>query len=264
MISIVVSTHKPEFLARLTESIFNTAGTKFEIIEIENHSQFSICNAYNRGIEQAQYDYVCLVHEDVVFKSNGWGAEIISVFEKNHDISLIGVAGTKYKTALPLGWQISELKKMRRGCIFQGQDSFESVYDDFDPNEIKQEIEDVVCLDGVILFIRKNILSKHRFDEKMLSGFHGYDTDFSLQVFFSGKRVVVDRSIKIFHYSLGYFGKDKARAEWKVSRKWFGKLPATTADLNLSRTKKYSKELIIFLRYTFYTIKRKSLKLFSY
>jgi len=261
MISIIVSTYKPEFLQQLTESIKATVGTEYEIIAIENNSQFSICKAYNQGISQAQYDYLCFVHEDVTFKSADWGNEIISVFDKNEDIGLIGVAGAKYKSSLPFGWQISELKEMRRGSIFQGQDSFESVFDDFDPNELKLDIEDVVCLDGVILFTRRRDIQKLLFDEKLLQGFHGYDTDISLQVFFSGKRVVVDRRIKIFHFSLGYFGKEKAKAEWKISRKWFGKLPVSTNDLNISCIKVFNKEMAIFTWYFIYTLKRKVLKM---
>jgi GT2 family glycosyltransferase len=259
MISVIVSTHNPLYFNKLTESIQATSGIDYEIIAIENHSQFSICDAYNQGIDRAKYEYLCFVHEDVVFKSDAWGAEIVSVLDKNENIGLIGVAGAKYKSSLPLGWHISKLREMRRGCIFQGQNSTEFVFDDFDPNEIKKEIEDVVCLDGVILFTRKKYIKKNRFDEKLLNGFHGYDTDISLQFFLSGKRVVVDRRVKIFHHSLGSFGKDKAKAEWKISRKWFWKLPAATKDMQLSRLKILQKEMAIFLWYFWYTAKRKLL-----
>lgn len=262
MISIIVSTHKPDFLNSLVKSISDTIGVEYEIITIENHAQVSICNAYNQGFSKAKYDYLCFVHEDVIFKSTGWGSEAVSVLKKNEDIGLIGVAGSKFKTSLPLGWHVSILKEMRRGCIFQGQNSFESVFDDFSPGQIKQQIEDVVCLDGVILFTKKSIFKECYFDEVLLKGFHGYDIDFSLQVFFSGKRVVVDRDIKIFHFSLGQFGKDKAKAEWRISGKWFGFLPVSTPDLNLSRCKKFKKEIEIYKWYLIPAIKRKIKKVF--
>ena len=262
MISIIVSTHKPEFLKNLVNSIPDTIGVNYEVIPVANHNQFSLCNAYNQGLAKAKYDYLCFVHEDVIFKSIGWGAEIISVLNDNKDIGLIGVAGSKFKSSLPLGWHISILQEMRRGCIFQGQNSYESVFDDFSPDKVSQQIEDVVCLDGVILFTKKSVFKECLFDEALLKGFHGYDIDFSLQVFFSGKRVVVDREIKIFHFSLGQFGKDKAKAEWRISRKWFGYLPMSTSDLNLSWFKIFKKEYEIYKWYLIPTIKRKIKKVF--
>jgi GT2 family glycosyltransferase len=262
MISIIVSTRRPDFLNSLVNSIADTIGVDYEVITVENSSQFSICSAYNQGLTQAKYNYLCFVHEDVIFKSPGWGIEAISVMQKNEDVGLIGVAGSKFKSSLHLGWYVSILKEMSRGCIFQGQNSPESVFDDFDPNEIKQQIEDVVILDGVILFTEKSIFQKCLFDEKLLTGFHGYDTDFSLQVFFSGKRVVVDRAIKIFHFSLGHFGQEKAKAEWEISKKWFGYLPVSTPDLHLSGFQIFKKEFIAYLWYIFPTIKRKIKKIF--
>jgi GT2 family glycosyltransferase len=263
MISIIVSTRNPEFLNSLIDSIEDTAGVDFEVITIENQGQFSICAAYNQGLAKAKYNYLCFVHEDVIFKSPGWGLEAVSVMKNNEDIGLIGVAGSKFKSSLHLGWYVPILKEMSRGCIYQGQNSFESVFDDFDPNEIKQQVEDVVILDGVILFTKKSIFQKCFFDEKMLTGFHGYDTDFSLQVFFSGKRVVVDRAMKIFHFSLGHFGPDKAKAEWKISKKWAGFLPVITPDLHFSWFNILEKEISAYAWYIFPTIRRKFKNLFQ-
>lgn len=264
MISIIVSTHKPEFLNTLVNSISDTIGIDYEVITIENHSKVSICTAYNQGLSKAKYDYLCFVHEDVIFKSPDWGVEAISVMRNNEDIGLIGVAGSKYKSSLHLGWYVSILKEMSRGCIFQGQNSFESVFDDFGSSEIAQQVEDVVILDGVILFTKKSIFQKCLFDERLLTGFHGYDTDFSLQVFFSGKRVVVDRAIKIFHFSLGHFGKDKAKAEWKISKKWFGYLPVSSPDLHLSWFEIFKKESLAYVWYIFPTINRKIKDVFRF
>jgi hypothetical protein len=261
VISVIVSTHKPEFFNLLINSIADTIGLDYEVVAIENNNLFSICNAYNQGIIRSKFEYLCFVHEDVIFKSQGWGKEAVFVLKNNEDVGLIGVAGSKFKSSLPLGWQIPKLKEMRRGCIFQGQNSFEYVLDDFSPGQSKQQIENVVVLDGVILITKRSVLQKCLFDETLLTGFHGYDTDFSLQVFLSGKRVVIDRAIKIFHYSLGHFGKDKAKAEWKISRKWFGRLPLSTKDLKLSWLRIFTKEIEIYIWFLISTIKRKIKKL---
>ena len=42
--------------------------------------------------------------------------------------------------------------------------------------------EEVVTLDGLGLFVRKEVWNLYPFDEKLLIGFHCYDLDFSLQI----------------------------------------------------------------------------------
>src|SRR5208337_2764590 len=103
------------------------------------------------------------------------------------------------------GWgQSPYIKKFKRGQIFQLiQDKDEYLHFDFDENPVKKEIEDVVCIDGVFMFSKKEVFQKCRFDEKLLTGFHGYDMDFSLQVFFTGYRVIVDRMVVLYHASFG-------------------------------------------------------------
>ena len=41
---------------------------------------------------------------------------------------------------------------------------------------------EVVAVDGFGMFVRKEVWKANPFDEKMLTGFHCYDVDFSLQI----------------------------------------------------------------------------------
>lgn len=258
MISIIISTYKENFLKDITKNIKSTIGVDFEIIAIENHAKYSLCEAYNLGVEKAKYQFVCFVHEDVIFKNQDWGNILISLMNSDNSIGLVGVAGTKFRSSYPsaLG-QSPFLSKFKRGHVFYMKNGIES-YLDFDESSTPNEIEDVVCLDGVFLFSKKEVFKHCRFDDILLNHFHGYDIDFSLQVFFAGYRVLVDRRIEIFHASNGNYDRNNTIANRKISKKWWKKLPITTKDTNLSKLDIYK---LNFLNWKFFLINALNQKL---
>ena len=241
MISVIVSTYKPDLIQKFSLSLAQTIGTEYELITIQNEAKYSLCEAYNNGIAQAKYEFYCFVHDDVIFESNNWGKRLISIMETDQTIGLIGVAGTKFKSSYPSAWgQSPGLFQFRRGHIFQLlPDRNEYVHLEFDKNAIKKETEDVVCIDGVFMFSKKEVFQKCRFDEKLLTNFHGYDIDLSLQVFFTGYRVIVDRTIVLYHASYGKYDKNNTIANRKIMKKWWSKLPVSTKDAELTWRRLY-------------------------
>jgi len=230
MISIIISTRDSELLRRVSENIHETIGVEYEIIAIENNAQYSICEAYNMGVDKSNYPYLCFVHEDVLFKTKDWGKRLVSIMITDITIGLIGIAGTKFRSTYPSAiGQGPGLSQFLKGHIYQFD-----VYKDFDESIQKKELEDVVCVDGVFMFSKKDVLQQCRFDEKLLNHFHGYDIDFSLQVYFHSFRVIVDRGILLAHYSNGNYVGQNTIANRKVGRKWLKKLPIATSDTNLS------------------------------
>jgi len=230
MISVIISTQDKALLDRVSENINNTIGVDFEIVPIENKGRYSICEAYNKGVAKSNYSYLCFVHEDVLFKTKDWGNRLISIMKADTKIGLIGIAGTKFRSSYPSAiGQGPGLQRFLRGNIYHWD-----IYKDFDVSNNKKEIEDVVCIDGVFMFSKKDVFINCRFDEKLLTHFHGYDIDFSLQVFFHSYRVVVDRNVLIAHYSNGNYVGQNTIANRKVGRKWIMKLPVATLDTKLS------------------------------
>ena len=231
MISIIISTQDLNLLERVSENIKDTIGVEYEIIAIENKAQYSICKAYNMGVEQSKYPYLCFVHEDVLFKTKEWGKRLISIMKNDPAIGLIGIAGTKFRSSYPSAiGQGPGLSKYLRGNIFHYE-----IYKDFDESIQQNELEDVVCIDGVFMLTKKEVFTYCRFDDILLTHFHGYDIDFSLQVFFQSFRVIVDRGILLAHYSNGNYIGQNTIANRKVGRKWLKKLPVATKDTHLSR-----------------------------
>jgi hypothetical protein len=54
------------------------------LIVIDNsENAYSILEAYNLGIEISKGDFLCLIHDDVLFHTKNWGSIVQDVFEQN-------------------------------------------------------------------------------------------------------------------------------------------------------------------------------------
>lgn len=235
MISIIISTHKPECFEAVKASIEKTIGVAYEIIGVENHARYSICEAYNIGESQTKYPYLCFVHEDVLFKTIDWGKRLISILEADSSIGLVGIAGTKFKSTYPTGsWgQSSFLRKYKRGHVFVYTDDLVEQHIEYDDSKEPKLFEEVVCVDGVFMFTKKEIYQSCRYDDTVFTNFHGYDLDFSLQVLFQSYKVIVYRGIELIHLSQGNYTPYFTLANRLIQKKWKQKLPVASKDLGL-------------------------------
>lgn len=235
MISIIISTRKNQTsLKNLIDNFSTTIGVEHEFIFIENDCKFSLCEAYNIGVKKAKFEYLCFVHDDILTKSISWGSRLISLMRSDSSIGMIGVAGTKFKSTYPSGWgQSPYLSQFNRGHIFSKLNGQPESHFDFDISLNHNNIDDVVCLDGVFLFTKKEVFHTCCFDEKMLTNFHGYDIDFSLQIYFQSYRIIVDRELLLIHHSGGNYSTQYTQANRLISKKWKAKLPAATNDTDL-------------------------------
>lgn len=232
LISIIVSSYKDEFYEKFCESVEHTIGCEYEIVRIYNPGLYSLCQAYNIGLAQAKGEYVCFIHDDVRFLSNDWGLRCISLFENDAKIGLIGVAGSAYKSTLAGSWFSTFTWEYCRGTICQGNNSFVAGrWDDFDIRPSKTDLSDVVCIDGVFMCTKLDIANEIKFDEKLFTGYHCYDLDFSTACFLSGYKVIVDRCILLHHASQGNFNHDFARYAWKYVWKYRHHLPLCASHL---------------------------------
>ena len=77
MISIVVCSRHPKIDIFLEKNIKDTIGNvKYEIVWIDNsRSKYSIFEAYNEGVLRSEGEYICFMHEDIVYWSNDWGGK---------------------------------------------------------------------------------------------------------------------------------------------------------------------------------------------
>lgn len=228
MISIVVCTRTSHLPTEVKLNVEDTIGCKFELVEIDNSgNKYSIFEAYNEGVSRSTGNVLCFMHEDVLFRSQGWGATIEKHFRENEEIGLIGFAGTHFLPDTPMYWTASPFVSQRNLNNDQGivKEHFHEGW--FGDNDLIE----VVAVDGFCFFVKNKMFDRISFDAKTYKGFHLYDMDICMQVIEAGYKVCVCRDILIEHcwsekkmyskqgselflYNLGLF-----------TKKWKGRLP---------------------------------------
>ena len=89
---MIVCCKQTDISTGLRANIGRTIGVECEIIVIANsRNEYSLFYAYNLGAEKAQYEVICFLHDDILFRSNNWGEHVLTVLG-NKDVGLLGVA----------------------------------------------------------------------------------------------------------------------------------------------------------------------------
>lgn len=225
MISLIICSRDPRSLEKLRANVSETIGVPFECVVIDNRpGKLGICAAYNLGAGKAVYEYLCFLHEDVLFETQDWGKKLIAHLS-DRSTGLVGVAGGATKSLVPSSWASfihpSEMSIVQHfKSQLRGPERIARTATPDDPSVLKA----VACLDGVFLCTRKDVFAEFAFDAETLPDFHGYDIDYSLQV---GQRyrVCVCFDIILHHFSDGSFNREWLNACEVISRKWSARLP---------------------------------------
>jgi hypothetical protein len=234
MISVIICSANPVELLTVKANIAKTIGVVHEIIAFNNQDgKKGICELYNRGVQRAQYDMLCLMHEDIEMQTMGWGAKVMEIFMENPKLGLLGVAGGGYKSLVPSGWYNADLELNGEFycCLIQGfKHSGVEEYLDY-RNPRNEQLSVVAAIDGCWMCTPKSIALENPFDEKLLTGFHAYDIDYSLAV---GRNydVAVTYEVLLRHFSEGAFSKEWELDTLKVHEKWSRYLPVNTDRLD--------------------------------
>ncbi|WP_051228074.1 glycosyltransferase [Gillisia sp. JM1] len=232
MISIIVSSYREELYKDLTKNIAETIGDiDFELIKIDNPGKIGICEAYNIGAAKSKFNYLLFLHEDVLFRTIGWGEIIKKTFENNKDLGLLGIAGSSIKTKMPSTWWTGPGLNYIR--IVQ-HDKANSKF--FDKNEgfNEKSFVEVAAIDGVLMIMKKD--ERIRFDEN-LKGYHNYDLDLSLKHYCLNKKVGATNELLIEHFSGGKIDRDWYLSTSIFHKKNRDKLPIIKSEISANRLK---------------------------
>lgn len=229
MISIIVSTYKPDSFKRFENNIKKTIGVDYEIIKIHNPGLMSLCEAYNKGIGLAQYEYICFSHDDILINTANWGQEVIDIFRKDSTFGLIGIAGSSYKSWVPTGWYFPDDTRFCKMDLYQGENEEGTVTHHQRNKPVNANYDEVVTLDGCWFCTTKEVASEFKFDEKLLTGYHCYDLDYAFQV---GRKfkVLVAYGLELIHLSHGDYTKEWVVETFKLFKKWKKTLPLSVAN----------------------------------
>jgi glycosyltransferase involved in cell wall biosynthesis len=230
MISIIICSRNETICANLSQNIKNTIGCDYELIVIDNsEKKYSIFEAYNLGIEKSTYDYLCFLHDDILFHTKDWGNVVAGIFSKEPQIGLIGVAGTKLKTKMPSAWwNCAESQKIMHIIQHFRNGEKEKWKTGFKNNSH----EDVVAIDGVFIAMRKD--DNIRFSSEM-KGFHNYDLNISFEYYLKGYKVIVTSAILIEHFSTGTLNEEWVDSTYKIYNLYRGILPLSIQKSKMNK-----------------------------
>lgn len=249
MLSIIICSRTYAINDDLSENIKNTVGCEYELIVIDNSkNQKSIFEAYNLGISKSRGHFLCFMHDDLVFHTNNWGNILLTLFNDDKNLGLIGIAGAKVKSRMPSAWWDCPhdqkaailIQHFSEGRIVNWNYGFEH----------ENNVE-VVTIDGVFMAMRKN---EHiRFNTKM-KGFHNYDLNISLEYKKKNYKIIVTNEILMEHFSLGNSDEDWLLSTLKAHKIYTNDLPIRVGiqdskmikSLEIKNLKRFIKQILSF------------------
>lgn len=239
MISFIICSISPKLLAALEKNIKETIGnTTYEIIAFDNREyKYGIAKVYNLCAQKAKYKYLCFLHEDVLFHSQGWGNEIEHKLQEE-TCGIVGFTGSaiKFKSLSSVHPSARLMINHYTQRTLKGE---KILMDSFSNNTTYISC---ITIDGMCMFVRKEILENYHFDEQRLPGFHGYDLDFSLQIAEHYQNYICG-TILLEHFSTGSFSTEWVETIVKLHQeKWENKLPFYTKDFSREQVEKWEED----------------------
>lgn len=196
MFSIIICSRRGDIPSELRRNLDDTVGCEYELVIIDNSAdKYSIFQAYNEGASRAKGEIICFMHEDVLFRSSGWGKTIEQHFSEDGQVGMIGFAGAHFLPEAPLYWYGSPFISQRNLNNDNGIVE-EHFHEDWFGGK---NLIEVVAVDGFCFFVRRDLFQRISFDEKTYKGFHLYDMDICMQVIDAGYKVCVCRDVLAEH-----------------------------------------------------------------
>lgn len=239
-LSVIVCSRTGSLSPDLSQNIRETIGCEYETVVIDNsNGQYSIFQAYNKGLDQSRFKYVCLLHDDVFIHTPDWGKTLITLLDDNPAYGLIGVAGARLKTKTVSGWwECKEEYKMVNIIQHFPNKKVERQYFGFG----QKDLVEAVAVDGVFLGMRKEA-GCHFNDD--LKGFHCYDLNIGFEFIKKGYKLGVTNKVLLEHYSLGNVNNQWLSTNIQVHRMYNKLLPLNLTGTDLKAAEVYSTKKLI-------------------
>ncbi len=225
-LSLIFCARNGVLAPKLIENIKETIGCSYELVLIDNSDNtYSINEAYQRGYEKSNYEYLAFLHDDIQFHTNNWGPSLIEHLSID-GAGICGIAGRETLTRIPVSWKVS----LANIHIIQSDKNNKRRTVKHRPIGYNETRKPVIMLDGVVLCSHRSVLAKVPIDTT-LEGFHAYDFDLCIRTSAAGFQNYVMYDIDIEHFSRGSLEKSYYKNLIKVFTKNTSLLPLSTENL---------------------------------
>lgn len=195
MLSLIICSRTPRISEELEKNIAETIGCDYELVVIDNSkNKYSIFSAYNEGVRRSKGDILCFMHDDILYKTTGWGTKVEKMLE-DESIGIVGVIGSYVMTKDYGYWDM--MAPWVTGRVPCGVDG--NYINDCDFYYDIHSSSEVVAIDGMWFCSRKDLFGEVTFDEQTYKWFHFYDMDICMQSLIAGYKNVVIREVEIWH-----------------------------------------------------------------
>ena len=224
-LSVIVCSRR-EYDKEFVEHLKSTCGVDDALIcFVTNQDNAGLGKVYNHYLQEDENpnDVTVFVHDDVEFLKDGWGAEILRLFEEHKDYGIIGVAGSAQFDENGMWWNYE--KKYGQVLHRDGDKSWLTMFSPL----LDHDLEEVCCVDGLFIAVHRDRITK-RFDESFTFDF--YDIDLCVSNFEDKKtKIGVTTNIRMAHKSVG-----KPRESWEEAKQRFLEKHKGTLPINMPKS----------------------------
>ena len=247
MITIIYSTHKDlEYNLNFQKHLQQTVGlNNIQILEYENHNEYSLAEIYNRGMSESKYDIIVCCHNDIKLEKN-WGKKLLEDFSNNPEFGIVGKAGSCYFPESGVYWE--KMNQTMVGQVYHQPPNQKKWLSRYSPK--LPFLIPVVTVDGLFISFDKTKI-KHKFDESY-GKFHFYDHGFAVPNYLDGVKIGVTSSFEITHESVGQPNDEFWESKETFIDKWKDFLPLDlkpkepfVQEIKRKKFKKFGKVAII-------------------
>jgi len=159
------------------KAYFDSLKGAADITYIRNEKNLGPIRAINQGMSSARYNYLAVMHNDVVIFEDDWFGKIRSAMEKDPRIGIAGLAGRKeiYNT----------------GCVNEASLKHNLQNEEDLGPAMEEDVAEVAVVDGLCFVIKRELLEKISGLDETYGYMHCYDLDLSLQSIQAGYKNVI-------------------------------------------------------------------------
>lgn len=220
-ITIIFCTRKESSECKeFTEHINKTCGFEPNIMCVHNPDGLPLSKIYADMMvaSEVKDDILVFIHDDIEFLKNGWGNEVMRLFDENEEYGIIGVAGSAQFDENAAWWSY---KKIFGQVLHRNEGT--SWLSAFSPL-LDKDLQEVAVVDGLFIAVDRTRISENF--NRELEGFDFYDVDFCLSNLFSNKcKIGVTTNIRLAHNSIGALKDSWFKNREIINKKYKDKYP---------------------------------------